>query len=128
MDIDKSTTKGVWFGTSFNESLKCDQMKFLSCFKRHCINPWHGHWTFVYLITQDILIGNVDSLHQNIFGRGGNENILGVFTWRITLLKRICKDCEGWLKIEHSKGLMLKGLRLAVEINLIKKTNPTIKG
>jgi len=88
-------------------------MKFLS----HLKNPWHDHWTFVYLIVQDILIGNVDSFHQNIFGKGENENILG----RITLFKKICKDREGWLKIEHNKGSMLEGLNLKVEITLIEK-------
>jgi len=34
---------------------------------------------------------------------------------------RIYKDCEGWLKIEHNKGSMLKGLRIEVEIILIEK-------
>jgi hypothetical protein len=54
-------------------------------------------------------------------GGGGNENILGFFTRKNTLLMRIYKDCEGWLKIEHNKGSMLKGLRLEVEITLIEK-------
>jgi len=50
-----------------------------------------------------------------------NEIILGFFTRTITLFKRIYKDCEGWLKIQHNKGSMLKGLRLEVELILIEK-------
>jgi len=35
---------------------------------------------------------------------GENENIFRFFIGRITLLKRIYKNSEGWLKIEHKKG------------------------
>jgi hypothetical protein len=56
------------------------------------------------------------------FKKGQNEDIWEFLTRRLTLFKRGYKDFESWLEIEHNKG-SIEGLRLEVEITLIKKSS-----
>jgi hypothetical protein len=70
--------KWLWLGTSFNESLECENMNLLGHLKRHPI-PQLGHWALVCPIIRDILLLNVDTLLQNNIKMGENLENLGLF-------------------------------------------------